>query len=259
MLQPPSHLAEEYARWRWEVVSEYPGASVTYRLSQDERNGRFLKLSVSDRYPSVEEEAARLRWAIDHLPVPRVLEQGSDDGMSWLLTASLSGVDATDSSLMASPSELVPILASGLRVLHAVPASSCPFDFELNRALQHVQERVARGLVDADRDFHPEFAHLQPSTALDLLEAERPRSEDVVVCHGDYCLPNVIVRDGKAAGFVDLGELGTADRWWDLAVATWSVTWNLGPGYEELFLSEYGVAIDAERMRYYRLLYDMAS
>jgi kanamycin kinase len=251
-------LAEKFADWRWEVVSEYPRASVTYRLSHDEKDGRFLKLSVPDRYPSVEEEAARLRWAaINHLPVPQVLEQGSDDGMSWLLTAALRGVDATDSSLVANPSELVPILASGLRLLHAVPASSCPFDFGLDRALEHVRERVARHLVDADRDFHSEFAHLQPSTALDLLEAERPRSEDVVVCHGDYCLPNVIVRDGRASGFVDLGELGTADRWWDLAVATWSVTWNLGAGYEELFLSAYGVAIDAERMRYYRLLYDM--
>ena len=232
---------------------------MTYRLSRDGEEGRFLKLSVPDRYPSVEDEAVRLRWAIDHLPVPLVLEQGSDDGTSWLLTSALSGVDATDPSLMARPRELVPILASGLRVLHAAPASSCPFDFGLDRALAHVRDRVARGLVDADRDFHPEFAHLQPSTALDLLEAERPRSEDIVVCHGDYCLPNVIVRDGTAAGFVDLGELAAADLWWDLAVATWSVTWNLGPGYEKLFLSEYGVAVDVERMKYYRLLYDMAS
>lgn len=27
--------------------------------------------------------------------------------------------------------------------------------------------------------------------------------------------------------------LGVADRWADLAVATWSTTWNYGPGWEE--------------------------
>jgi kanamycin kinase len=80
-----------------------------------------------------------------------------------------------------------------------------------------------------------------------------------VVCHGDYCLPNILIESGIPTGFLDLGELGVADRWWDLAVATWSVTWNLGPGYEGLFLEEYGVQRDPAREEFYRLLYDVAS
>ena len=51
----------------------------------------------------------------------------------------------------------------------------------------------------------------------------------------------------------------TTNRWWDLAVATWSVTWNFGPGYEDLFLSEYGVERDQKRTDFYRLLYDLVS
>jgi kanamycin kinase len=81
----------------------------------------------------------------------------------------------------------------------------------------------------------------------------------LVVCHGDYCLPNVLIEADAACGFVDLGELGVADRWWDLAVATWSVPWNLGPGYEDLFLHEYGVERDDDRVEFYRLLYDVVS
>ena len=56
-----------------------------------------------------------------------------------------------------------------------------------------------------------------------------------------------------------LGLLGTADRWADLAVASWSVGWNYGPGWEGLLLSAYGVRPDAERTRYYRLLWDLSS
>ena len=63
----------------------------------------------------------------------------------------------------------------------------------------------------------------------------------------------------EVTGYVDLGELGVADRWWDLAVATWSIAWNLEEGFEESFLSAYGVSPDPERISYYRLLYDLVS
>ena len=53
-----------------------------------------------------------------------------------------------------------------------------------------------------------------------------------------------------------LGDGGVADRWADLAVAAWSTEWNYGPGYDGLVYSGYGVAPDAERIAYYRRLWD---
>jgi kanamycin kinase len=43
----------------------------------------------------------------------------------------------------------------------------------------------------------------------------------------------------------------------DLAVATWSATWNYGISWEQRLLDAYGVAPDPERTSYYRLLYDL--
>jgi hypothetical protein len=43
----------------------------------------------------------------------------------------------------------------------------------------------------------------------------------------------------------------------DLAIATWSTTWNYGPGWEIPLLDAYGIAPDPERTRYYRLLWDL--
>jgi kanamycin kinase len=42
----------------------------------------------------------------------------------------------------------------------------------------------------------------------------------------------------------------------DLAVAAWSTEWNYGPSYDGLVYSGYGVAPDAERIAYYRRLWD---
>ena len=108
-------------------------------------------------------------------------------------------------------------------------------------------------------DLHPEFRHLSYAAALAELDRLRPDTEDLVVCHGDYCLPNVMISGGEVTGFVDLGELCVADRWRDLAVATWSVTWNLGPGFEDLFLDSYGIERDQQAETFYRLLYDLES
>jgi kanamycin kinase len=104
-------------------------------------------------------------------------------------------------------------------------------------------------------------AYASAEAALVRLEELRPTAPELVVCHGDYCLPNVLIDGwppGRVTGFVDLGKLGVADRWWDLAVATWSVTWNLRPGWEDLFLEAYGVARDDRKQAFFRLLYDLA-
>ena len=42
--------------------------------------------------------------------------------------------------------------------------------------------------------FHEEHAHLTPAAALAELEATVPAEEDLVVCHGDYCAPNVLLQ-----------------------------------------------------------------
>lgn len=258
-LEPPPRLQAIYSDLEWVLAYQHAKHSVVYRLSRARAPELFVKLSLAGHYPTLFAEAERMRWARPYLPVPNVVRQGSDGSISWLVTSPLPGRDGTHPDLTKHPADLTQILARGLRRFHdSAPVETCPFDFRIDRAFAHVRARLGAGHIDPSRDFHEEFAHLTPSMAVELLESTRPASEDLVVCHGDYCLPNVLVEGGEATGYLDLGELGVADRWWDLAVATWSLTWNLGPGFEELFLNEYGVSPDRDRTRFYRLLYDLA-
>ena len=241
----------------WSRIQTWPDAA-TWRADSAAQVS-FVKLASAARYPRVLEEGAKTRWAGRFLPVADVLACGTDGGTDWLVTRAIGGVDATDKALMAVPETLTDLLAGGLRRFHLAPAAECPFPFTLDVALEHVRQRAAAGRIDPARDFHPEHRHLSLEAALQELERRRPADEDLVVCHGDYCLPNVLIADGKVSGFVDLGELGVADRWWDLAVATWSLTWNLGEGFEDQFLRTYGIDRDEERVKFYRLLYDLVS
>jgi kanamycin kinase len=258
-VQIPAQIDRYLTGWERRLVWESGPATLTWLMTGPGGEQRYLKTAPADAAVPLRAEAARMRWAgAAGLPVPPVLAACAAGPAEWLLTRGLAGRSAVDPGLRADPERLVPLLAAGLRRFHQAPAGDCPFRFEAELALERVRKRVRAGVVKPD-DMHPEHAHLTPAQALAELERLRPDTEDLVVCHGDYCLPNVIIDGGAATGFVDLGELGVADRWQDLAVGSWSVTWNLGPGWEELFLASYGVRRDDRRIAFYRLLYDVRS
>ncbi len=255
----PPDLAAHYQTWDCTAVSVHPGNSAMFRLRSAHGEVHFLKVVRSGWHPSAEAEAERLIWAGHHLPVPMVIDSGSTPASTWVLTDAMAGLDATNEAFRSDTAGLVRRLAVGLRRFHEAPATSCPFNFRIDDALTLARDRLDHGVIDPARDFHPEHAHLSAQEAVRKLESARPPAEDAVVCHGDYCVPNILMNEKGVVGYVDLGELGVSDRWWDLAVATWSLTWNFGPGYESLFLDAYGVGPNEHKMRFYRLLYDVVS
>lgn len=179
----------------------------------------------------------RLRWAAPYLAVPRVLGVGVDGDWAWLHTDALPGLSAVHPRWRASPQVAVPALGAGLRTLHdSLPVHSCPFDWSTASRL----------------------AKLAPARRAEL--GDSPPVDRLVVCHGDACSPNTILDDtGRCCGHVDFGNLGVADRWADLAVATLSLQWNF-PDYpgqvrDDEFFAAYGVAPDPARIDYYRRLW----
>jgi len=230
----------------------------TWRLASGAGDVRYLKVRAVEEEPRLLEEADRLRWACARLTVPEVLACGTEGDVDWLLLAGLPGRDATTPGLKQRPAWLVPVLARGLRRLHETPAADCPFRLTVDGALAAVRRCVAEGKV-VHADLHEEFAHLSLDNALATLDDLAPDTEDLVLCHGDYCLPNVLIEGDAVTAYIGLGELAVAGRWWDVAVGSWSTTWNIGPGWEQPFLDAYGIEPDRRRMTFYRLLYDLIS
>jgi len=224
---------------------------LTWQLG-DGPHRRFVKWAPADSRLDLAGEVERLRWAAPFTPVPVVLEHDGDDDGEWLLTAGLRGRSAVDPRWLADPGPAVDAIGAGLRALHdALPVAGCPFDWSAGARLADVR------LASMRRErFSPEHAALTVAEVLARL-ADVPDVDRLVVCHGDACAPNTLVDDdGGWSGHVDLGSLGVADRWADLAVATWSTGWNYGPGWESRLLAAYGVEDDPARMAYYRLLWD---
>ncbi len=197
---------------------------------------RFIKWNPAGSGESLAAEAERMRWLADRHPAPRVIDLHVTAEEELLVTAGLPGRSAVDPEWLDRPDEAVRAIAEGLRTLHALPPESCPFDWGV----------AARVRVAASRGIDVPHELRTP-----------PPIDRLVVCHGDACAPNTLLDDaGRFLATMDVGRLGLADRWADLAAAVMSLGWNYPEYDEDLFWRAYGAVPDRVRLDYYQRLWD---
>lgn len=199
-------------------------------------------------------EAARLAWLTEHgFPCPRVV----DHQPGVLVMTAVPGRSAAEDWPDDLRPRVVDAFADALRALHDMPTAACPFDRSLAVAVPAAERAVDFGRVNLDA-LDPERRRWTAPRLLEELHRTRPTAEDLVVCHGDPCLANLLFDDdGRLTGVIDVGRLGVADRYHDLAIATRSLANNWGPSYADRLLKRYGLPagrVDAEKIRFYQLL-----
>lgn len=222
----------------------------------------YVKIAEPSAHPDsgfdVVAETERLRWLAGRgLPVPEVV----DAGATWLVTTAVPGRPASAGWARERRPGVVDALADVTRTLHRLPVADCPFDRSLAVTMPHARQAAENGLIDL-ADLDEERQGWSAERLLSTVEATRPAVEEVVVAHGDLCLPNVLLDPDtlRITGLIDLGRLGVADRYADLALATRSLRADdlnpqFGPEYADRLLARYGESpVDQERLEFYRLL-----
>ena len=179
-----------------------------------------------------DQEFDRLRWVGAHVSAPRPIDHGTDGAFRWLRTQGIPATSAVLGGWRERPEVVVPELGRALRRFHdQVPVRGCRWEWS-------IEGRLASSELPEDA--------LGPWPGL-----------DPVVCHGDACNPNFLLDgEGRCVAYVDLGRLGVADRWADLAPAVLSLGWNYGSGWEPVLLAAYGIAPDPVKQDFYTRLWN---
>ncbi len=255
-VEVPAAVLEVAAGRTLRPVWQNEAGGLTFKMTGDGATV-FVKWQPAGTSVDLGAEAERMDWAGSFTPVPKVIDRGEDEKGAWLATTEVPVQSAVAARWRADPASAVRAIGEGLRSFHSsLPVQGCPFSWSAEERVADARGRGAMGLLSPDH-WHPDHSGITVDQALDLL-ASPPPVDELVVCHGDACAPNTILSDaGQWSGHVDLGAMGTADRWADLAIATWSAGWNYGPGWEGQLLAAYGVSNDPARARYYRLLWDL--
>lgn len=243
----------------WEPVADGESGAGVFR---SEDGSRYAKCVPADSATALEEERDRVGWLGEQgVPGPRVLDWRVTPDAACLVTGTVVGVPA-DRVPAARLRTAWDSIADAVRSLHELPLGDCPFTRELSGMFATARDVVARGAVNPE--FLPEDQ--QDTPADELLARLVPQLEQrlaqeaagSVVCHGDLCLPNIVLHPETmdVAGFIDLGRLGAADPYADISLllANSRETWEdegRAKAADEAFAERYGIVLDRDREMFY--------
>lgn len=228
-------------------------------------DGMVLKICPADA--ETENEAAIAAFLKGKLPVPEILARETADGVSHTLMTRVKGKMLCDRAYLTDIPRLLDLAAEALKKMWSVDITGCPDGVSrLENRLAVARYNVENGLVDMGNmepsTFGPGGLE-NPASLIDWLENNRP-PEDLVLTHGDCCLPNLFADENGICGYIDTGKTGVADRWQDIALCIRSISHNLDGRYSdgvkygdfepEDLLDRLGIPMDEEKFRYYVLL-----
>lgn len=249
-----SSILEGYS-WARNTVGEAGGS--VYRLYGKARApDLYLKHGDGAVADDIVDEMVRMRWLAAQVDVPTIHRFTSSSTEAWLLMEAMPGRTACQ-WLTEEPDNQIAVvdaLARFLNRLHAIPVTSCPFNSGHQLRLARARERLDAGLVDAD-DFDDERAGLTAREVWDQMMALGPIAPDPVVTHGDFSLDNVLLENGEVTGCIDLGRVGVADRYQDLAVL-WNGLRAFDPLLQKRLLESYGIQQPDVRKLDFHLMLD---
>ncbi|MFD7159790.1 phosphotransferase [Kribbella sp. NPDC059898] len=243
MLKPPGD--------DWSLVEVGESDTTVYR-----RDKAFAKCCAPSGVPELTAERDRIQWLSGTaLPSATVLDWIESPEGGCLMTSAVPGVPG-DTLPAGAHDRAMRSLGRFLRELHSL--EDCPFERPLAEVIASAADVVRRGAVNPDF-LTDEWRKVAPEELLAEVVAESTYVESVlepVVCHGDACLPNVFFDPDtlEVTGLIDLGRLGVADRYSDLALTTIQLhdEWSADP---TPFLQAYGVPVpDKRRLHFFRLL-----
>lgn len=257
-MDKPDDLPESLSPLRnldWSEITIGKSLSSVWRIVLGDGNSVFLKAEALHPHAELPGEIERLNWLTRMgFKSPRVIDAEQANDRLWLLMSAVPGEDLTHST--DRPADFIRAYAQGLKRMHALDPTHCPFDHGLDARLAAAEARMKAGLVD-ETDFDTARQGWSAQQVFDWLERNRPAPGALIVTHGDASAPNLLAENGRFSGMVDCGRLGCADLWQDLALACRSIEYNIGRQHVAPFLASYGVEWDGALYDYYCTLDEM--
>jgi aminoglycoside phosphotransferase len=236
-----------------EVIAGRLGDKII-RYEDNDHNFVYLKSGTGVSGKSLEREALALEWLSGKgITIPQILDFEKINDTTYLLVSGVKGLPPYKFK-EREKDELLKITADALRKFHRISLENSGSLNTLDKYLKKIEQHLKLGVIK-EADFKEANEGKTPVEVLDFLVAERPKFENNVLTHGDFCLPNILLED-DGFGIIDLGDCGPGDKYMDLSSMEVSIKRNFGAEWVEVFNKHYdpNLKIDKDKIKYYQLI-----
>lgn len=223
-------------------------------------------LKIQDNTDEAKNELYMLKFLQKKLPVPEVYAYEESNDKLYILMSKCPGQMLCSDFYMENPDKLIKSLANGLKKLWSIDISQCSSDQRLDQKLIQAEYNIKNDYFDINNVDPSTFGpngFKDPSHLLQWLNENR-QEEELVLSHGDFCLPNIFGIGEEVTGFIDIGKCGIADKWCDIALCYRSLCDNFIGQHRQknknfefdknLLFDELGLKPNWDKIRYYILL-----
>lgn len=216
----------------------------------------FLKIAEGDILTS---EYEKLKWLEGKIRVPKVVLYEKNDGVEYLITEAITGEMVCSDYYLEHPTEGVPIIVEAFKEIYKVETKNCPFKVDLDYKLNLVKNNIDNNLIDIKNISNATLERFESLEGIYqyLLDNRSLAEEELCFSHGDTSLPNIFALDNKFSGFIDVGECGIAEKWFDIAIVVKSIIRNYGKEAVQDFYKQLGVEENKDRIDYYLLMMEL--
>lgn len=233
------------------------GCSSSQVIKIEKQDGNYyLKMASLGELTN---EYQKLNWLSGKVKVPEIILYETYKQTEYLITKAVAGeMVCSDFYLESDNWKLgIPIIIEAFKELFDVDIKDCPFNVSLDYKLLLVKKNIDNKLLDLNNinvDVLKQFK--TPENIYQYLVDNR-FEEDLCFTHGDISLPNIFVHNNHFSGFVDVGECGIADKWFDLAIATRTIRRNYGEEAVNTFFEQLNIKKDDFKINYYLLMMEL--
>ncbi|TFG09548.1 aminoglycoside 3'-phosphotransferase [Candidatus Heimdallarchaeota archaeon] len=249
----PEELSKITEEFIWEDHTfGYSGTKV-FKLNNNQEV-RYLKINQPKSEFNLNKEKIILKWLEGKLPVPKVHYFGIKEGTEFLLLSEIPGKNSHPFTTEEAKERIIEVLAKTLKQIHEIDKNNCPLKNNPDRLLELAKQKLDDMSFNPD-EFDERWQNKTPQQLYEEILKIKPDKYDLVFSHGDYCLPNIIINNNELSGLIDWSWGGINDRYFDFAAVAWSIGYNYGKEWVQLFFDKYGIEkVDWDRIKFYQML-----
>ena len=223
------------------------------------KKGRKTYYIKKAKGKKLDKEYFMFNYLKDIIPVPEVVYFNYDGKYSTLITKKIEGDMICCDEIFDDMHHVIDLAAKGLEILENADITNCPFYNTLDIKLATAKYNIDNKLVtteDMNEENQKRFGSIE--NAYKYLIDNKIKEEKLCLSHGDLSIPNIFFKDDKITGFIDLGDSGVADYWFDIAILVRSLRRNYEcKEAEEYLFKKLNIIPNYTSIEYYILLTEL--